>query len=397
MNKEYVNVIMLSGDWEFYHRREFTKELSAQFKRFGDTVCVQHPVSLTVNLFVKFRKKFLGYFKGHYKPNTIESGIKLFTPAIMTHPKFWLRFSFFGKLDSSILNFQIKRFLKKDYDGKKVLLWVYHPRFYFFQKKFDPEYLLYDSYDDNENDYSGLEMKTERKFNEMLVKESDLTLTLARSMYDRYKKYSDNIYYLPNSNNFKFLNSGKDRVKLADEIVSLKTETIGYLGNIRNWLDFNLIRSLLEFFKNNKIVFVGYIDRTAKNEIGTLLEFDNFVHIPYQPGHRIPEFIKAFTVGIIPFKVNQFTASVFPNKFFEYMACQIPIVTTALPELSPYKDLCGYSRTKEEFIQNCSNALHGKFADKIKSYPEVAMKNSWEINVEKFMEVMVEKFQLQKG
>jgi hypothetical protein len=75
--------------------------------------------------------------------------------------------------------------------------------------------------------------------------------------------------------------------------------------------------------------------------------------------------------------LNIYMEGVFPNKFFEYMAANVPIVTTALVELKKYSDIIGYSNSNEEFILNCEAALEGKFVDKIKNYKNIAKENSW--------------------
>ncbi len=68
---------------------------------------------------------------------------------------------------------------------------------------------------------------------------------------------------------------------------------------------------------------------------------------------------------------------VFPNKFYEYMALEIPVVTTALVELKPYADFIGYSYNKEEFLINCRKAINGEFKEKVKYYSKIAQENSW--------------------
>jgi glycosyltransferase involved in cell wall biosynthesis len=108
----------------------------------------------------------------------------------------------------------------------------------------------------------------------------------------------------------------------------------------------------------------------------------------------LPSYLKKFKVGIIPFKLNKFMDSVFPNKFFEYMARGIPIVTTALPELQDYRDLIGYSLSKEEFINNCQDAVNGKFEKFREQYKYIAGNNTWEHRAMLVNEILRDKLKI---
>jgi hypothetical protein len=59
------------------------------------------------------------------------------------------------------------------------------------------------------------------------------------------------------------------------------------------------------------------------------------------------------------------------------MACEIPIVTTSLPELQKYSNVVGYSLTREDFSENCIQVINGQFSMKIKNYRALAESNSW--------------------
>jgi glycosyltransferase involved in cell wall biosynthesis len=73
---------------------------------------------------------------------------------------------------------------------------------------------------------------------------------------------------------------------------------------------------------------------------------------------------------------------VFPNKFFEYMASGVPIVTTALPELEKYSENIGYAKNHDEFIKYLSIFLNGNEKVDINEYKKMAFLNSWIVRAE---------------
>ena len=53
-----------------------------------------------------------------------------------------------------------------------------------------------------------------------------------------------------------------------------------------------------------------------------------------RPYALLPDYLRGFDLALLPCPINAYTRSMFPMKFFEYVAAGVPIVATALPALS---------------------------------------------------------------
>jgi hypothetical protein len=371
----FLNIILV-GDWEEYHRKGFVSAVANRIEEWSDTLLIHSPLSLLIHPIIKFKKRFLPHLKGYYKPKILKNNIHIYTPVILFHYNLWLKFPFLAYFDSVIMKFQIKRYIKRNYNSMKTVLWVTIPGQIYFSKVFNTDYLVYDTFDDNELSYSGEKMDKAYKFNRELIRKADMTICLARYTYNKYFLESPNAVYIPNANSYSLYKKNENKNE-STELDSIKEPIIGYLGNIRNWIDFELIKYILDNYKGIKLVFIGMVLRSAINDMKILKEYNNFIHIDFINVKKIPSYMKCFDVGIIPFKVNNFTSSVFPNKFFEYMASEIPIVTTALPELNEYSKYVGFAKSKEDFLKFCKSAINGEYDNLIKSYKDLASKNDW--------------------
>lgn len=364
----YVNIIMGSGEWKLYHRKEFTKMLVAE----GEEVTfVNLPVSLTVNLFVKFRKRLIPFLLGKFRVNK-ETGFHVYTPMMLFHYLFWRKFKIIGKLDGWILSYQINRFIKKYYPDQKVRLWVYMPEQIYLVNKVKYDLLVYDSYDDCDLNFDGSVNEQRARLNIELIKSSDLVIVISKYTYDKYSKFNDSIIrsrggYTPGL--FEIVNN-------KDKKSEFEKPVLGYVGTFRDWIDYSIIDKLLETRKY-KLMFVGYIDRSSKKYFNTIRNDENVIYIDYVDITEIPALMKCFSAGLIPFKINNFMKSVYPNKFFEYITAGIPVISTSLPELEPFIDYIGYSKDVNEFLQNCSRAVEGFFDKKIKKYEMLRNNNDW--------------------
>ena len=80
--------------------------------------------------------------------------------------------------------------------------------------------------------------------------------------------------------------------------------------------------------------------------------------------------------------------SVYPNKLFEYISSNIPVITTALPELEIYNKYLGFSKNNIEFLDNCRKAVKGEYLTKMLNYNEILEKNSWGYIINEIIQVL---------
>jgi len=126
--------------------------------------------------------------------------------------------------------------------------------------------------------------------------------------------------------------------------------TIGFFGLLSEWVDQELILRLAREFSGSlplpsgervgvrvsspraQIVLIGKADV----DVTRLQGVSNIQLLGPKPFSELPSHIAGFTVGIIPFVVNDLTRSVNPIKLREMLSAGCPVVSTALPEVARY-------------------------------------------------------------
>ncbi|MBV1735326.1 MAG: glycosyltransferase [Candidatus Desulforudis sp.] len=103
---------------------------------------------------------------------------------------------------------------------------------------------------------------------------------------------------------------------------------VGYIGAIRDWIDWRLVAFSATKYPNMSFVFVG--SGRAPSKMPPNVHFLGRVDYGC-----IPSVLRKFDIGIIPFKVDSCTLSVDPVKLYEYCAVGIPVVSTYLPDGCP--------------------------------------------------------------
>jgi glycosyltransferase involved in cell wall biosynthesis len=94
-------------------------------------------------------------------------------------------------------------------------------------------------------------------------------------------------------------------------------------------VDQELILKLAREIPEARLLLIGKADV----DVTRLQGVNNIQLEGPKPFSQLPEFIAQFTVGIIPFEVNDLTRAVNPIKLREMLASGCPVVSTALPEV----------------------------------------------------------------
>jgi glycosyltransferase involved in cell wall biosynthesis len=104
----------------------------------------------------------------------------------------------------------------------------------------------------------------------------------------------------------------------------------------------------------------------------------------------LPEYMKGFDVAVIPYRLNEYTESVFPIKFFEYLATGKPVVVSRLPALEGFIGSVRVADDAESFVAQCDEAVRsrGAGADERVALAEA---NSWPRRVSALMSLIEQK------
>lgn len=369
MKKKYLHIILISSQWDKSHRIGFYEHIESCFSKWSKVVFVESPYSFIFHFFKNF-KKVLKLFIS--KKTKYQAGdINILRILILFHIKLYKWSDILNRIDSYIISRRIKYFKGKYFRDHKIILWVHHPSNIFIALNLKPDILVYDYYDNFGYDSSGYLEEKNFKNNNKILGLCDLIICTANVMYRQALEINKNSYLITNG----FENSvfNEEKINLLNNC-----EIIGYLGNIRDWIDFELVKKLILKLKENQyLYFIGPVEKNVSDKVDDLKRCSNFRHLEKIPFQKTGAYLKAFNVGIIPFKINKFMEGVMPNKFFEYIAAGIPVVTTALPDVIQYSDIINVAHSIEEFTEFCINQNYLKFFNPGK-YKEILSKSKWD-------------------
>ncbi|MBN2013136.1 glycosyltransferase [candidate division KSB1 bacterium] len=222
-----------------------------------------------------------------------------------------------------------------------------------------------------------------------LARKSDLIISTARALQEKYAAYNSQSYFVPNAANFELSSQAlNSRTTIPNELQHVKKPIIGFFGHIERRIDYELLIPIIQNHPEWTFAFVGPVDRVYFP--AALEKMPNVKLTGAQPYAQMPNFLKAFDVAMIPFKVDDVSNTIYPLKLYEYLGAGKPVVVTPFnPDiLEQLVDVIYVADTASNFEGAIVTALKENSQLKINARLDVARANTWEARGKEFSDLI---------
>ncbi len=277
------------------------------------------------------------------------------------------------RANTAILSWQIRRALPSH---ARPILWIFLPAHVGLVGRLNEKLVIYHCVDEhaaNPNVPAVQVAKQEQR----LLKLADAVLTTSSTLYESKRAFNSNTFYLPNvADTAFFAHAPRNGVQDMNDI---PRPIAGFVGNITAYkLDFELIRAVAEQNPDCSFVFIGPIGRgDPSTDVRALTSLKNIHLLGPRSYEQLPQYVKAFDVCLIPFRLNDSTRGTLSMKFFEYLAAGKPVIATNLPTLAEFSDYYYCIRSASEFSAILSKAIYEDSSHRARRV-EIAQKYSWD-------------------
>ena len=253
-------------------------------------------------------------------------------------------------------------------------------------KHFEKPTVIYDYYDDLKVSSGRLE-----DFN-ALVDVADVIIVTAERLLEDVRSKRPDAVFVPNGVDVPYILSRRpEEGQIAPEdwktVARSGKPVIGYSGSMAERFDYDLMRYLVENRPDLQFVLIGVSYDGSLERSGLLKAgYKNLLWLGMKPYNELFPYMWRFDAGIIPFKINEITQATTSIKLFEYMACEVPVVSTAMPESKRYPGVL-IGETYAQFAALLDQALTlGTDAQYLATIRSVAQERSWDKRAEAILE-----------
>lgn len=224
-----------------------------------------------------------------------------------------------------------------------LLVWISypHPDLVAILDQFRPRAVIYDCVDEWSHFESGYSNIADVE--EQLVRRADLVFSTMPSLQKRMSSWNPRSFLVPNGVDVEFF-AGSKYVE-PDDMASIPHPRIGFVGNIAEWVDMEIIEGIARSRKDWQLVLVGdYLAKSPRPE------GDNIHWLGFRPYDDVPDYLRSFDVCIIPFIDNELTRGADPLKLYEYLAAGKPVISTPIPRSVEFSDVIEIASGTDEFV-----------------------------------------------
>lgn len=261
---------------------------------------------------------------------------------------------------------------------EKLILYIGSPWNRKYLSYFRDALVIYDHYDDLSVSSGQLDDHLH------LLERADIVLVTSQRLLDNVKEIRPDTIFAPNGVDYKHFQSLRPApgeaapVDLVPILVKGKP-VIGYTGALSERFDYDLYRHLVQSRPDYEFLLIGPDVGGSLEHSGLLSAgLSNLHWLGIKSHDELVKYMWQFSVGIVPFKLNEITLATTSIKVFEYMACQVPVVSVAMPESKRYPGVM-IAETKYQFEELLDSALMKKEdAEYLAMIDQVARSNTWE-------------------
>ncbi|HBZ15413.1 MAG TPA: amine oxidase [Pantoea sp.] len=238
-------------------------------------------------------------------------------------------------------------------EDETPLVWFYTPMALPLLGCFKPSAIIYDCMDELSAFNQAPRQLRQRE--SALLSRADLVFTGGTSLFEAKRNRHAHVYCCPSSVDAAHFEQALDRSNSHPLQDNMPKPRLGYYGVIDERLDLALIAALADAHRDWQIVMVGPV---VKIDPATLPQRNNLHWFGQQPYAALPHFLAGWDICLMPFALNPSTRFISPTKVLEYMAAQLPIVSTAIADVARhYADVVAIADSHQTFIQACEVAL----------------------------------------
>lgn len=244
---------------------------------------------------------------------------------------------------------------------------------------------------DDEYSFSALEHPLDEA-EVQLIKRVDQVFIHSPALLERKGGFNPNTLYVPNGVDYAAFSSPHDE---PADLKAVPHPRLGYIGNIKTQLDFQVLYDLATRHPEWSLVLVG--PRGYLGADADLVKKISALRNVYLLGNKLVAAVCAYPqhmdVCLLPYAMNNYTKYIYPLKLHEYLASGRPVVATPIRSLESFGHVVALARNLSEWEESIRAALSptATQVDSVEERRKVAQKYEWDGLVKRIAQTICER------
>lgn len=264
---------------------------------------------------------------------------------------------------------------------ERPILWGYVPQALALLEPLQPCCVVYHCVDDIAA-HDRIDGDAFARAERLFAARADLVIASSPPLAERMRELATNVRLMPNVADTELFASALEDGPVDPALNALPRPRIVFVGAVSAVkVDLELLGELAELRPEWSIVLVGPVGLGDPSTDVSELSAKANVHLL---GHRepseLPGLLRGADAGLIPYRMNRLTASIFPMKVYEYLAAGLPIVATLLPSLTGLEEI-SFAASAAETAATLDKLLASDSKDRRRARSRSAAGHSWQARI----------------
>lgn len=377
MIRETQNIICISTiDWDFVWQghQEIMSTLARQGHRvlFIENTGVR---SVTLKDLPRLKNRLLNWRKGTRGIRKVMDNVYVYAPLVLPFPYSKI----VRKINKALMVWTLRSWTKTmRFDNPIIWTWLPSGLALELIKILDGRLVVYYCCDNFQASSTG--SRRIRESEDILLRKADLVFAHSKDLHDRCRQLNNHVHVFRYGFNSEIFAHAEDMPPV--DLACIKRPVLGYVGGVHKVVDFELLEKIALSHPDKSLVFVGPV----QTDVGRLASLPNVHFLGQKRYEELPTYIRHFDLGLIPYVLNDYTRSVYPNKLNEYLIMGKPVISTRLPEVECFNQchqgIVAVADDHDSFVGLISKELAGDHEARRLQRVEEVERNAWGQKIE---------------
>ena len=251
-------------------------------------------------------------------------------------------------INRHLLSWAVNRELEADHNHLQREFWTFVPNAIDYAGYLGESKLIYYCVDDWTL-FSNIDCRWISRCEEQLLQRANVIFATSRYLKKKCEQIAGReVHYMPHGVDFsKFASALHESTVIPLDLVPLPRPRIGYFGNIRDWIDFPLLKELTLARPAWSFVMIGPVT----SDLSELRNLPNLHFLGRREPNQLPAYCKAFDVALIPYRTDDpRMEAINPIKLRELLAAGVPVVASDIPEVRGISQYVRTAKGKDDFL-----------------------------------------------
>ena len=317
------------------------------------------------------------------KPPRAADGLHVLSPLVIPLH----RYGFVRAVNRRLLPFLVRRAVRR-LGMNAPILWAYVPQAEVLVESLRPSQIVYHCVDDMAAQ-KGIDGPSFRAAEARFAASADLVFASSAPLAERLAQVSDHVVAMTNVADTERFAGALGDGPVDPAIAALPHPRVVFTGAlVRTKLNFELLVALARARPDWSIALVGPIGPGDPSTDVSALRREPNVHLLGKRRYEeLPDVLRGADAALIPYDINELTASIFPMKVYEYLAAGLPVATTPLPSLAGVEGIVT-AADAEATVAALEELLQADGPEARADRSRLAESHSWENRLDEIAEAL---------